>query len=250
MKYWIVTVNDCSVFCPLYKRLIAKFPNRFIGCIEIEEGYRVLRSKGVGKVEYLLRFFGLKELMSLMALYVKYRVLNKDLLKDECDRHELKHYKVKSLDEACKILKRYKAGKVLCTVRQIVKKEHFMATSSFWINTHFGLLPENKGIYIPFWDMVKNKSLHGVTIHRMDEKFDNGLIVSRQRLSLSRKLSLHEVVDKLGELALLMHEYELERHHYKKANFNIRLHKLSNYYSHPKIKDGIRFRNKGREFVN
>lgn len=49
-------------------------------------------------------------------------------------------------------------------------------------NIHFGLLPENKGSNPVFWQIKKGEKELGMSIHRINEKFDDGTVVWRKSI--------------------------------------------------------------------
>jgi methionyl-tRNA formyltransferase len=50
-------------------------------------------------------------------------------------------------------------------------------------NIHFGLLPENKGPNPVFWQIKNGENELGMSIHRINEKFDDGAVVWKKSLS-------------------------------------------------------------------
>ena len=64
----------------------------------------------------------------------------------------------------------------------------FLINKSFlkkgdFINKHCSILPHNKGVLPIYWGLVNNEINFGVTIHRINEKFDEGEIISQTQIA-------------------------------------------------------------------
>ncbi len=89
---------------------------------------------------------------------------------------------------------------------QLFKKEILSAPTYGCINSHSSLLPENKGMMPVFWSMYKRDLFTGVTIHYMDEEFDNGGIIRQEKVPVDNN-SLHAMIIKTKRIsARLMDE--------------------------------------------
>ncbi len=121
------------------------------------------------------------------------------ILELETDRVNDEKYvqKVRGLDIDCI---------VSIAAPQIFKKRLLGAVSKGCINSHSSLLPENKGMMPVFWGMYKGAERIGVTVHYMDEEFDNGDIIRQQPVRVDSN-SLHEMIMKTKRIsARLIHE--------------------------------------------
>jgi folate-dependent phosphoribosylglycinamide formyltransferase PurN len=52
------------------------------------------------------------------------------------------------------------------------------------VNTHFGMLPEYRGMSPYLWAMARGESRVGLTVHFMDEKFDTGAIILQRAVPI------------------------------------------------------------------
>lgn len=62
------------------------------------------------------------------------------------------------------------------------------------INLHCSLLPKYAGILPSFWSLYNGERKTGVTIHYMDTKIDNGLILAQVEVPIPQGASMFEVI--------------------------------------------------------
>ena len=55
------------------------------------------------------------------------------------------------------------------------------------INLHLGMLPSYRGVFPIFHALVNDEKEIGITVHYMDEQFDNGLIIIQKTISITEK---------------------------------------------------------------
>ncbi|MBI3038054.1 hypothetical protein HYY75_03230 [bacterium] len=68
--------------------------------------------------------------------------------------------------------------------RNIYKREVLELPKLACINIHHGLLPENRGTMCDLWAWVEGRPV-GFSIHRMNERVDDGVILTRQEIDVS-----------------------------------------------------------------
>lgn len=80
------------------------------------------------------------------------------------------------------------------------------AKGFFW-NFHPGLLPELRGIYIPFWSLSEKRPTYGCTLHEIERGIDTGGIVARHELPLDHAQSmLHAYIELVEHGAHMIEE--------------------------------------------
>lgn len=55
------------------------------------------------------------------------------------------------------------------------------------INRHFSLLPNHKGLWPVFYSISNNEKFTGITIHKINEKYDDGEILAQKKIEISEK---------------------------------------------------------------
>lgn len=62
------------------------------------------------------------------------------------------------------------------------------------INLHCSLLPKYAGILPSFWTLYEKSETFGVTVHKMDDKIDNGEILGQVQVSMPVRPSMYRVI--------------------------------------------------------
>lgn len=90
---------------------------------------------------------------------------------------------------------------VLAQIPVRVSKEILTIPKIGWINKHFGLLPNYKGAFPFLWAYWNKEQWMGVTIHFMNEQYDEGDILAQKRESLNKEDTLPSILRRLNEVA-------------------------------------------------
>ena len=83
----------------------------------------------------------------------------------------------------------------------IVKKESIESVNKGFINIHPSLLPYNRGMHPWYWSIV-DKTPAGVTIHFIDEKIDNGSIISQSEIRIDTIDTGETIYEKLLQTSI------------------------------------------------
>lgn len=74
--------------------------------------------------------------------------------------------------------------------RRVLTRDELAPYGNRAVNLHIGALPWNRGAHPNYWAW-KDRTPHGVTLHRMTEHVDSGQIVAQRRLSFGPGFTLH-----------------------------------------------------------
>ncbi|MCX6340318.1 MAG: formyltransferase family protein [Candidatus Aureabacteria bacterium] len=137
---------------------------------------------------------------------------------------------------------------VSVAANQIFSKELLSLPTLGCINLHASLLPRYRGINPTFWVLAKGEEITGVTVHFMNEKFDDGDIILQREISISKDDTLHSLyskeiilgLDLLCEAISLLEKGSVPR----KPNDS----RYATYYSYPTRSSVKEFRERGRRF--
>ena len=116
-----------------------------------------------------------------------------------------------------------------------------------WLNLHCGLIPSYKGVDAIFWALLNEENELGVTIHKMDEKFDTGPIVMQNTIK-NDELTYFQACDRCFAAAEEMYCSLIEKTNGVVEYVSPREVK-SSYFSRPKISDGRIYRKSGKRFI-
>jgi len=83
-----------------------------------------------------------------------------------------------------------------------------IVNNNICVNIHYGILPEFAGCNPIYWQMIKGNEA-GVTLHYMNNKFDNGSVIDIQKIPVSN-MTADEVYESLAQIGL-----DIFKKHYK-----------------------------------
>lgn len=131
----------------------------------------------------------------------------------------------------------------------ILKKPLLDIPSKGCINLHCSLLPKFAGLLPSFWTLYEEEKFIGATIHFMDDKIDNGDILSQIKIPTPENISMYEAIKitkKLGgELMVKTIRKILIDQFERKSN----LQKKEYYRSWPDFEDIKNFRKNGGKLI-
>ncbi len=111
---------------------------------------------------------------------------------NDCEVH-----KIKSLKDDC-VMKAVQAPSTIGALSiyhdAIFKADLITAVKDkgfFW-NVHPAVLPDNRGLYLAFWNKVNGVDSHGCTLHEIDEGIDTGGVISTYEIPLDPSKSVVE----------------------------------------------------------
>jgi methionyl-tRNA formyltransferase len=130
---------------------------------------------------------------------------------------------------------------------QLFKKEIIAAARLGCINSHSALLPQNKGMMPVFWAMLKGAKTLGVTIHYINERFDDGDIIMQESVPIGNE-SLHELILKTKRISAHLIDTTLRRIA-DGAVTSAPMPPGGSYQSFPKPHDVREFRRRGKKIM-
>ena len=131
---------------------------------------------------------------------------------------------------------------------QIFKNNILNSPKYGCINYHTSVLPKYRGRQPLFWALFNDEKEVGITIHEMDDKLDNGLIILQEKLKILSKDTLHSLylkTIKVGPRLMVKAIKKLESGSAERVCNNAA---LATYYHFPTKKDAAFFKAKGKRF--
>lgn len=202
-----------------------KFKNsiqRIYNCFGLVTFFNIVLSAALGKIFNLLykyKFYSIKKIAQVYHLPLK--TIQKLHDRELYDLIEQSQEKV-----------------IFAQVSQKIKSD-LLNRAVFW-NKHCSLLPSYKGVYPIFWALLNEEPFLGITVHIMNEEFDEGIVLSQEQIpnqDLTFFQAYHRLYDIAAELLIdlcLCNETKVDNT-YK-----------SSYYSFPTSADRKRFLQKHR----
>lgn len=131
----------------------------------------------------------------------------------------------------------------------LLKKEFLQIAPLGCLNRHAALLPQYRGIYPIFWAMLNDEREIGISVHFMNEKYDEGKIIVQHRVPVEEGATFLSLYGKVIALTPVIFLEAIGR--IKKD----RIPRISNrpeegeYFSYPESEDIRLFRRKGKRIV-
>ena len=89
--------------------------------------------------------------------------------------------------ENLKNFRKYSPDLIISSNPQFFKKELINLPKFGCINRHFSLLPKFKGLWPVFYTISNNEKYFGITIHKINEKYDDGEILFQKKFEINEK---------------------------------------------------------------
>jgi methionyl-tRNA formyltransferase len=116
------------------------------------------------------------------------------------------------------------------------------------LNVHSALLPKYRGLDGIFWALAHGETQVGVTVHLMNEDFDDGAIVGQQPFEVSPNDTLHSLYFKAIEIGSTLLSQVLDQ--FDSGTVHRKTNDIAegSYFSWPNGEAARRFRAQGRRF--
>lgn len=118
------------------------------------------------------------------------------------------------------------------------------------INLHCSILPQYAGLLPSFWVLFHEEQTAGATVHYMDDRIDNGAILSQTSFALDQGISMFRLIERTkSEGGRLMCEVLLKIRDGKEIQVHENRVENGSYFTWPTIQQFQEFRNRGGRLV-
>ncbi|MEA1928258.1 MAG: formyltransferase family protein, partial [Candidatus Auribacterota bacterium] len=219
------------------------------------------RNKGLKFYSYYLRFlgikgFGYKALQVLKQIFRRYSGLSRlsgppASIVELASRHGLPLLRSSSPNK--KVFREEVAGLspdlIISSQGFLLKKGILSLAPLGCLNRHAALLPQYRGIYPIFWAMLHDEREIGVSVHFMNEKYDDGRIIVQEKINVEPDdtfFSLYgKVIEKTPDL-FLESIRRIEENDIPEISNRA---EDGEYFSYPGTDDFRLFREKGKRMI-
>lgn len=141
--------------------------------------------------------------------------------------------------------KKYKPDLIISSNPQYFKEELIKLPKYGCINRHFSLLPKYKGLWPVFYSISNCDQSCGITIHKINEKYDEGKILAQKKIEITEK-NISKIYLKLFNLTPNIISEAIDNlNNYKSVESDYE----SSYNSFPTAKDWELFRKNNGVFI-
>lgn len=128
---------------------------------------------------------------------------------------------------------------------QVFKKEILQAPRYGCINLHSGKLPCYRGMLPNFWQLYHLEPVAGVTVHRMNEKLDDGEIILQKDVTIDPQESLETLIQRTKRVGAELIIEALDRFCSGTLRYFPNDRERATYFTFPSRRDVRQFRKKG-----
>jgi len=258
LKIFLLIEDECTYQPVIFDELIKRLEGQVvgIGLVPFDP-----RNKGLKFYRYYLRFLGIKgsghkTIQVLKQLFRRFTGLSRGggppaSIVELASRHGLPLIRSSSPNkkEFRKQVSGLSPDLIISSQGFLLKKGILNLAPLGCLNRHAALLPRYRGIYPIFWAMLKDEKEIGISVHFMNEKYDDGRIIVQKKIAVEPDDTFFSLYGKVIEKTPGLFQEAIRRI----AENNIP--EISNraedgeYYSYPG-KDDIRlFRKKGKRMI-
>jgi methionyl-tRNA formyltransferase len=158
------------------------------------------------------KIFGLKDSIIYGGLFLHHKVI--DLLsryiktkrlysvKAVAMKNAIPVYNLKNINEldSLQLLSSFAPDIIISIACPQIFRKDLINLSSYCINIHGALLPENRGRMPSFWTLAKGESVTGVTVHYINEGIDTGNVIVQKPIKITEKETWHSLQNKVAEV--------------------------------------------------
>ena len=131
----------------------------------------------------------------------------------------------------------------------LLKKEFLEIAPLGCLNRHAALLPQYRGIYPIFWAMLHGEREIGISVHFMNEKYDEGKIIVQHRVPVEEHDTFLSLYDKVIALTPVIFLEAIRRVKSGEIPEIPNRPEAGSYFSYPQPEDIRLFREKGKRMV-
>lgn len=211
MRIVFVTAEEPSFLPVFFERVVCARRDDIVGMVVVSPIYK--NATWVSQALRFIRAFGIREFLVESFFFGYYKIL------DAVSRftHLGRFYSVKRLAQFHRIplyqphdvnapafldtLRTLSPDLVISVSPPQVFGERLIELPALGcINAHSSLLPKYRGILPTFWVLANGEQETGVTVHHISKRIDEGDIILREKVAITREETLHSLIRKCKEV--------------------------------------------------
>jgi len=171
-------------------------------CASVVGALSLERAKGMTRV---LRKYGLWKTLEIPAVVLRglrYKRLRlareKAFAEDSRALDGMEIVDVPDMETAAKVALDWNAQALFQFTAGIIRQPLLGATPQGVLSFHHGIMPLLRGLDSPFWAVYLDRpDCLGITLQRLDEKLDAGIILAQRQVSIKKNDSFEDIVVRL-----------------------------------------------------
>ncbi len=259
MRIFLLVSNDYLYQPYIYEKVVVARKNEIVGI-----GLVPFLPPNMRKVDFyrfILDLYGLKGVITKSGQLYFYRTLG--LLERVfaftrsysvtaiANKYNIPLWHIRDVNDikTIELLRDLQPDVVISGQGQLIKKEVLDIPRIGIINKHAGMLPKYRGVYPIFWAMLNNENEIGVTVHFMNENFDDGEIIVQKRLAVMKDDTFESLYRKVIEVTPGVILEAIDRIEENRTSGMMNDSAEATYYSYPQKEDIVKLRKLGRRII-
>lgn len=193
MKIFLLIEDECTYQPGIFDELIRRLAGQVVGIGMVPFDPR---NKGLKFYRYYLRFLGVKNFFQkaiqvLKQMIRRYTGLSRlggspASIVELAARHRLPLLRSTSPNKKAfrEAVARLTPDLIISSQGFLLKKGILSIAPLGCLNRHAALLPRYRGIYPIFWAMLNDEREIGISVHFMNEKYDDGRIIVQEKINV------------------------------------------------------------------
>ncbi len=258
MRVFLLIEDEITYQPEIFDRLISASPEEVvgIGLVPFDP-----RHRGWSFVRFYLRFLGWRGALHKAGqiLLQRFRSLTglsrlagpPASVRELARRHRIPLLATSNpnREEFCFRVRQLKPDLIISSQGFLLKKEFLGIAPRGCLNRHAALLPRYRGIYPIFWALLHGEKEIGITVHLMNERYDQGRIIVQHRLPVEERDTFFSLYDKVIALTPVIFLEALRRIRDNRVPEIPNRSGEGSYFSYPKPADIRRFRRMGKRII-
>ncbi|MFW9912900.1 MAG: methionyl-tRNA formyltransferase [Candidatus Thorarchaeota archaeon] len=256
VRIFIATMDEPIYVGRMIRGIINAYHLNIVG-VAILPGSPVSIRKGVQKIKDAIIFsiiLGPTGLISTFMTLAHYRLRfllsklgygNPYSIESLTKAYGIPCYRLRTLNNSkvLRLVKRLNPDLVINQAQVILRKQFLDIPRIGTLNRHASLLPRYRGMMAPFWSILHNEQMSGVSIHFVDEQIDHGPIVIQKTVPIKRFDTFIGLLERIFDItpdAMLEAIEKISQGDYEQ-NLLPNEDSEATYFSKPNLSDALRY---------
>lgn len=216
---------------------------------------KTLFLKGFGVIQFLklgAKIIYNKTSCALDSLFLHKFYSTPKSLYSVARRYRIDYKKIKNPNssEFLKEMKSLDPDVIVSFSAPVVFKSELLSIPKYGcINLHCSLLPNFAGVMPSFWTLYKQQQSTGVTVHFMDDKIDNGLILDQKKVVIEKNETIFSLILKTKKIGGELMCKVLEDIHNSRIKLRENSSHKGSYFGWPSLEDFKKFKKNGGKLI-
>ena len=210
LRIVVITQNDDRLIPNNIRLLSEVIDVEILAVLEVTGGAAmrnkaILFLKGFGFVQFIKLFLKrlFSELLNFLDAFSNYRLRLFRSIKSAAHSIDAKYLKIRDPNqfEVLEKLRQRRVDLIVSFSAPCIFHDELLNIPTLGcVNLHCSLLPKHAGVMPSFWALYRRDRKLGITIHLMDDKIDNGAVISQESIRSLNDPTIYDVITETKDL--------------------------------------------------